>query len=141
MTIRTCSTCDADKDLTEFARRGLGHAYSCKECSRKSVKKARVEAPRPNSPAIHMIVPSLGYLKSNCEVVSYRATQVLGDSTPGELFQVTRGIATVFNTPDRLQYLDPNVEEQILNLMASLQKLLGSVRTQAAVTSQQATNK
>lgn len=43
---------------------------------------------KPNSPSVDRIVPSLGYVPGNVQVISYRANAIKNDATPEELMKV-----------------------------------------------------
>ena len=52
--------------------------------------KSGTAAWRDNSPSVDRIVPSLGYVKGNVVVISYRANRVKNDATVEELNKVTQ---------------------------------------------------
>ena len=43
---------------------------------------------RDDSPTLDRIVPSLGYVKGNVEVISERANRIKNDATPTELLRI-----------------------------------------------------
>ncbi len=45
---------------------------------------------RDNSPTLDRIVPELGYVKGNVEVISERANRIKNDATPGELETIAK---------------------------------------------------
>jgi hypothetical protein len=44
--------------------------------------------PGLNSPSLDRIIPNLGYVKGNVEVISYRANKIKSDATPEELQKI-----------------------------------------------------
>lgn len=41
--MRKCSVCKEEKELGEFHKKGSGHAYMCKECRKKYIRKHYLE--------------------------------------------------------------------------------------------------
>lgn len=53
---------------------------------------------QPNSPSIDRIVPALGYVRGNVEVISHLANTMKSNATKEQLVAFAKGVLAKFNT-------------------------------------------